>query len=353
MSPNQTVPPFGALVISLDFELHWGVRDKRTAVGPYRENLLGARQAIPRILDLFEEFGIAATWATVGFLFAKDRREREEFSPSLRPQYKNPKLDAYVEPTGENEDDDPMHYGSSLIARIAKTSKQEIATHTFSHYYCQEPGETHETFAADISSAMAIGRRYGFDIRSIVFPRNQFRAGYESILQQAGITCYRGNEPNWMYRPRPRDEETLAVRAPRLLDGYVSLSGPKYVRWEEIRQSNGLYDVRASMFLRPYSTQRKSLEPIRLRRIAGGIRAAAKNRGIFHLWWHPHNFGKDSAENLAFLRSVLEVFAEQRQVHGMQSLSMANVADLLSGAETSAQPIPAFAQTNGSLEKVQ
>src|SRR5262245_13071649 len=68
MSPSQNTPAFGALVISLDFELHWGVRDKRPVDGSYRENLLGAREAIPRMLDLFEEFGIAATWATVGFL---------------------------------------------------------------------------------------------------------------------------------------------------------------------------------------------------------------------------------------------------------------------------------------------
>ena len=344
MSSIQNIPPFGALVISLDFELHWGVRDKRSVDGPYRENLLGARQAIPQILDLFEEFGVAATWATVGFLFAKNRLERDEFSPSLRPQYKNAKLDPYSEPTGDNEDDDPMHYAPSLIARIAKTPKQEIATHTFSHYYCQEPGETREAFAADIASAIAIGRRYGFDIRSIVFPRNQFRAGYETVLKEAGITCYRGNEPNWMYRPRPRGEETLAVRAPRLLDGYISLSGPKFIRWEEITQANGIHDVRASMFLRPYSPQRKGLEPIRLRRIAGGIRAAAKNRGIFHLWWHPHNFGKNIAENLDFLRSVLKVFAEQRQVHGMQSLSMieaASLAPAVSASESaSAREIP-------------
>jgi peptidoglycan/xylan/chitin deacetylase (PgdA/CDA1 family) len=339
MSASQNIPPFGALVISLDFELHWGVRDKRSIDGPYRENLLGARQVIPQILDLFEEFGVAATWATVGFLFATDRREREEFSPSLRPQYKNDKLDAYSEPTGDNEDDDPMHYASSLIGRISKTPKQEIASHTFSHYYCQEPGETRDAFAADIASAMAIGRRYGFDIRSIVFPRNQFRCGYENVLKEAGITCYRGNEPNWMYRPRPRGEETLAVRAPRLIDGYISLSGPKFIRWEEIAQPGGMYDVRASMFLRPYSMQRKSLEPIRLRRIAGGIRAAAKNRGIFHLWWHPHNFGKNIRENLEFLRSVLKVFAEQRQVHGMQSLSMIEVASL-APAQASGESTP-------------
>jgi hypothetical protein len=92
MNPHFTQKPdFGALVISLDFELHWGVRDKSAPDGPYRENLLGARKAIPRILDLFEEFDVAATWATVGFLFAESRREREEFSPVVRPQYTDTK----------------------------------------------------------------------------------------------------------------------------------------------------------------------------------------------------------------------------------------------------------------------
>ena len=136
-------------------------------------------------------------------------------------------------------------------------------------------------------------------------------------------------------------------------DGYIPLSGTKPIRWEEIRQPNGLHDVRASMFLRPYSTQRKSLEQVRLRRIAGGIRAAAKNRGIFHLWWHPHNFGKNIAENIEFLRSVLKVFAEQRQVHGMQSLTMLEVGNLVDRAETAAQPAPAYAHSNATLEKVQ
>jgi hypothetical protein len=64
----------GALVISLDFELLWGVRDLYPADGgTYRANLLGARTAIPKLLQLFEEFEIAATWATVGMLFANSR----------------------------------------------------------------------------------------------------------------------------------------------------------------------------------------------------------------------------------------------------------------------------------------
>jgi peptidoglycan/xylan/chitin deacetylase (PgdA/CDA1 family) len=327
-------PNFGALVISLDFELHWGVRDKYAHDGPYRDNLLGARKAIPRMLDLFEEFEVAATWATVGFLFAESRREREEFSPRVRPNYADHRLNAYHEVTGECENDDPLHYAQSLIQQIRSRARQEIATHTFSHYYCLEPGETREAFAADLRSAVTIAKHQGLEVRSIVFPRNQFRADYEDLLKEAGIVCYRGSEPNWMYRPRPRNGETLAVRGPRLLDHYVSLSGAKVVPWGEILQPNGLCNVRSSMFLRPYSVRRKSLESMRLRRITGGIEAAAEQRGIFHLWWHPHNFGAQPEENLQVLRSVLEAYSACRQKHGMQSLSMADVASLVSNADT-------------------
>jgi hypothetical protein len=106
------------------------------------------------------------------------------------------------------------------------------------------------------------------------------------------------------------------------------------------------------MFLRPYSPQAKSFEPIRLRRIAGGIRAAAKNLGIFHLWWHPHNFGTHIEENLKFLREVLEVYAECNKTHGMRSLSMAEVANVVVGTEHSGQAAAAQVDATVSLEKV-
>jgi hypothetical protein len=80
-SANLAGPGYGAFVISLDFELHWGVRDHEPPDGPYHANLLGARKAIPRLLELFEHYGISATWAIVGFLFAESREERRKFEP--------------------------------------------------------------------------------------------------------------------------------------------------------------------------------------------------------------------------------------------------------------------------------
>src|SRR6476660_3556153 len=148
--PKPTPAAHGDFVISLDFELHWGVRDKRPANGPYRRNLLGARTAVAGMLALFEEFGIRATWATVGFLFARSRKELHEYSPARRPEYRNPKLSAYEEPVGQDEAEDPLHFGGSLIDEIANCPGQEIASHTFSHYYCCEPGQDAEAFSADL-----------------------------------------------------------------------------------------------------------------------------------------------------------------------------------------------------------
>jgi hypothetical protein len=48
----------GAFVLSLDFELLWGVRDKRT-VADYGSNILGVRRVVPALLDLFTQRHIA------------------------------------------------------------------------------------------------------------------------------------------------------------------------------------------------------------------------------------------------------------------------------------------------------
>ena len=58
-----------------------------------------------------------------------------------------------------------------------------------------------------------------------------------------------------------------------------------------------------------------------------GLRRAATTRSIFHLWWHPHNFGAHTKENLSFLREILQEFDRLRERHGMASLSMRAVAD--------------------------
>ena len=318
-------PDFGALVISLDFELHWGVRDTCPPDGAYRANLLGARTAIPQMLDLFQEFDIGATWATVGFLFARSRSELEAFAPAIKPEYVNPRLSPYPEPLGDGEDEDPLHFAPSLIERIRQYPRQEIGTHTFSHYYCLEPGQDARAFEADLQSANAIAERWAIRLRSIAIPRNQINPAYRSALAKAGLSCFRGNQSSWMYRAANEHSTTLLARAGRLADSYVRVAGAHLTPWPAVREADGLCNVPATLFLRPFAG--RGLEGLRRRRIARGLRRAALSRSIFHLWWHPHNFGVNTAENLSFLRGILQEFDLLRDRQGMRSLSMGEVAD--------------------------
>ncbi len=319
----------GAFVISLDFELHWGVRDLFPSQGVYTANLLGARTAVPKMLGLFEQFDIAATWATVGFLFARSKEELHSFYPKIKPDYTYKKYDPYLEPIGNSEKDDPLHYAPSLIEQIKNTPKQEIGTHTFSHYYCLEAGQTAEAFRDDLLSAIAIAKTWDIDLRSIIFPRNQVNPEYIKIMLAAGITIYRDNEPSWFYSAGASDEHSLPKRAGRMIDTYIPLTTHNLGEWEKVKQSNGLYNIPSSRFLRPYQPKLASLEPLRLHRIGQGITQAAKENKIYHLWWHPHNMGILQEENLQFLQRILEHVASCREKYGMQSLGMLEVVQQL------------------------
>lgn len=318
----------GALVVSLDFELHWGVRDWAAADGPYLGNLLGARAVIPRILDLFEEYDVAATWATVGFLFASSRSEIERFSPRLRPRYARAELSPYGERIGDTEEADPLHLAGSLVDRIVVTPRQEVASHTFSHYYCLEVGADAESFRSDLESALAIARHKGVELTTLVFPGNQFNPDFLGVVSELGFRCYRGDQRSWIYRPRQRGAQPLWLRVARLADSYVNLIGHSVVGWDEVIDSNGLANVPAGRFLRPYAPALARLEPLRRRRIERQMEEAARSRRIFHIWWHPHNFGRDQEENLSMLRAILSKFATLRDRYGMQSLTMCDVAEL-------------------------
>ena len=316
----------GAMVISLDFELYWGVRHLRSLNG-YVRNLVGARVAIPAILELFREYGIHATWATVGFLFFERTKELLRIAPTRRPLYKNRKLVPYddLPPENEQESSDSIFFAPGLIRMIAKTANQEVATHSFSHYYCLEEGADIESFRADLLSARRAAQLSDLEVTSLVFPKNQERRDFLDVCAEAGILAYRGNPRSWLYRPRADASETAVRRLVRLLDNYVPLSGNNCGDWPLV--NTGLpVRIPASRFLRPYSPLLSFFEPFRLARIKRGLTAAARKAQLYHLWWHPHNFGCNSAQNFKVLRQILDHYRMLQGIYGMESLNMAEVA---------------------------
>ena len=54
--------------------------------------------------------------------------------------------------------------------------------------------------------------------------------------------------------------------------------------------------------------------------------AAARTGGVFHLWWHPHNFGVNQEENLSILEAVLRHYRTLADSYGMQTHCMGDFA---------------------------
>ena len=223
MEANSKIGP-GAFVISLDFELYWGLRDKRT-IEEYRENLDGVRNAVEKMLEMFTRYGIHATWATVGLIYFKNTAELKQHLPEIQPEYKNESLSPYKYLKRTENIDNHYHFAPDLIERIRNTPGQEIGTHTFSHYYCLEEGQTAESFKADMQAAIKIAADRGIKTDSLVFPRNQWNPEYLSILDELGIKCYRGCENSWLHKAVNQQGESKLRRALRLMDAYVNLTG--------------------------------------------------------------------------------------------------------------------------------
>lgn len=317
----------GTFVISLDYELMWGVRDHATRES-YGRNVLGGREAIPAMLDLFHRRGIRATWATVGALLCDNK---DELIARMKHAAVSRAVLSSLEDIGPDERRDPYHFGGSLARRIASCEGQEIGTHTFSHRCALERGETLKGFAADVSYALLQLREWGIRCKSIVFPRNQYAPTHLDACSLLGLTHFRGNEKAWFYAPAPGDRQTKPRRLCRLADSYINLSGSNV---SAPRGGDGpLVNVPSSRFLRPFHPQLAPLDGLRIRRIETAMEHAALTGGTFHLWWHPENFGVNRSQNLRVLTRVLDVFERLRGEHGMWSRSMHEIANRTAAAQ--------------------
>lgn len=327
----------GAFTISLDLELYWGMRNA-VSLDDYRRNLQGVREAIPAILDLFERYEIHATWATVGFLFHSDFQQLQANLPQQQPNYETAELSPYQYISNLNPEDRELHFCPDLIELIRRTTGQEIGTHTFSHYYCLEPGQTESEFQADLTAAVATAQRHKIATQSLVFPRNQYNRAYLDAIAECGIACYRGNEQSSIYNSEAGDGDRPHKRLLRLVDSYLNLSGQNCYSWSELSSAYPI-NIPSSRFLRPYSNKLKYLDGLRLRRIMSGLKYAASRNLVYHLWWHPHNFGVNLTENLRFLEQILQAYQQLNAQHQMQSLNMGEIAQLCTDSSKLATPV--------------
>jgi hypothetical protein len=323
----------GTVVISLDAELAWGYHDEESSAsrpalrvderlrGTYAALTRGhyaghgitdaeldvARESWIRLLDVFDDFGVPATWAVVGHLFLNEC-DGEHRSHPLAPDW-------FANDPGGTVAEQPLWFAPDLIEAIAeRPTDHEIGSHSFSH--AEFGGTSREAASAELQATESTTDR---SLTSLVFPRN--RVGHLDALAEHGFTCYRGNMARWyddsVVRPAVKAANMLAQRSP------PPVSHPTV-------DEHGLVDVPASLNLFGFEGLARSLattvvtDPL-VRQAKLGIERAIAEEGVFHLWFHPNDVLKPS--HIERVRAVLEHVAARRERGDITVATMSEVAE--------------------------
>jgi peptidoglycan/xylan/chitin deacetylase (PgdA/CDA1 family) len=299
----------GTITISIDFELRWGLHDQlRFDTERYRKNLEEVPRVIPDLLQALAQHGVRATWAMVGALACTDWTDYFRRAPAP-PRYQDPHF-TFDKRYAEIDPDGYLHFAPSLVDMIAKCPGQEIGTHTFSHLFLGEAGVSAADVEADLSAAIQIHEeRVGSAPVSLVFPRNQ--CAFLDVSRAKGIRIWRGNERDWYFNRNDSRSRSTLVRGRHVLDAI----NPWTCRAAPLEGDM----TRSSLFFRPSLPD--YLWPLHVRKIENSV-SVMKPGDVFHMWFHPHNFGIDRVKRLARLQQVLAVMAELAHRRKLEFRSM-------------------------------
>jgi len=310
------------LIISLDFELHWGRFDKYSIDSnlTYYRN---TRAVIPKLLALFSKYDIHVTWATVGMLMAETREEWEFYSPEFKPSYTNRLFSAYSWMDSQSQVVNEALFAPELVKLILETPNQELGSHSYSHYYSLADGQRVEEWGADLEAANRIAlEKFNHTHYSLVFPRNQYSEISLNLAQKKGFKAVRTNPLDWFWANS--QQESLLKKVFRTGDTLFPLG---------VRSSYGVVGCKkematlpASRLLRPYS-EGSLFNQRRVDRVKGEIDQAISFGEIYHLWWHPHNFGHYPDENLRILEDLLGWIKDRMETKGLKSMTMQEAAE--------------------------
>ena len=321
---------YGTFALSLDFELHWGCFETMLEMNEQAKRYFSnTRAVIPKMLKAFAEGEVHVTWAAVGMLYRKNREEWENGHPFILPSFTNAAVSAYewIKQNGFSGDEDPYHFAPDLIDLIKQTPFQEIGTHTYAHYFCLEPGQTKDQFREDLRVACKLAAERGIEIRSLVFPRNQFNKEYLSVCNEVGITSVRSSPDIWYWAPATGS--SFMKKLFRAGDAYLRFQPIKMVYLEDIDTSQLPLQLPASRLYRPWIPNEPLKNKMKMRRIKNEMTEAAQKGAYYHLWWHPHNFGNQPEACMNELHELIEHYRLLHKKYGFESLSMQEITNRL------------------------
>jgi len=284
---------------------------------------------IDRLLDLFVEYDVPATWCILGHLFL-DHCEPEQgikHPEIIRPSHAWFKQDWFEHDPAGDESDSPIFFGRELVEKIRACSvKQEIGCHSFSHVIFGDAGCSVETAESELAASVEAAGRLGIEMRSFAFPRNE--VGHLAALRKYGFAFYRGPEPHWYERAALPG---ILKRVAHLLEVLISAEPPVALP-EQTRE--GLWNVPGSMIYFPMHGLRRHIPTsFRVRRAIKGLDAAARRNRIFHLWFHPTNMADRTDAMFDGLRRILDYACSLRARDELTILPMCSAASMEAGEQ--------------------
>ncbi len=289
----------GALCISIDVELAWGIWDRPSAA--YHDRCARHElDIVRRLVALFETYGVSATWAIVGRLLERD--------------------DGAARTTAHG---DRIWYAPAVIELIRRARvTQDIGSHSYGHVYF---GETpRDALRRDLAAARRVHDAHGLPFTSFVFPRNQ--VAHLDLLREVGVGVFRSTDRGWHMAVRDR-LGAAAGRVANLADKLLPIPPSAVQPIDQGSGTPGLVELPSSMLLMARNGLRRAIHPASIIAKAGlGLRAARRANGIFHLWFHPSNFYYEPDRQLATLEAIVSAAAAQRDRGELEIRSMSSYA---------------------------
>ncbi|MEM6798528.1 MAG: hypothetical protein AAF589_03355 [Planctomycetota bacterium] len=328
----------GVFILSFDFELAWGTRANATAAN-HAAGVEATREVVGALLHRLDHHGVSATWATVGHLMLDpvDNPRDWHYTPAPSPDWFRGDWFEGV-PAG----DDPAagrYYAPELVQAIVDCpTHQELASHTFSHPVLAEVECPASIARAELEACRQAARRFGRELTSLVFPRNQI--GHLNVVAGTGHNCFRGPFNEWYWRGDDGDAlrgsrvggiKRLTARLLRFADECLALT-PKV---GAARQVAGLCEIPHGMFF-PGSVGLSRFVPARCKtaKAVRGLTAAAASDRVFSLFTHPHNFLPDIKANLTAFDRILGRAAAMRDEGKLVIQTRAEHASEVLGSDT-------------------
>lgn len=308
-------------VLSLDFELAWGMRDLLGDGAQQRECMMTREVVVPELLKLFERYDVPASWCTVGQLFDSEIPDPapkyfEQFKAPSHAWMQRPWFDGV--PSG-TEDEIPDYLCPSILRDIQKVRpRQEIGSHGFSHAIFGDAGCGRECAESELQASIDRAEKIGVRMTSMVFPRN--RCGHRDLLKSHGFLCYRGEGRSILPRHWPHSAHKLAHLVAVFTQRFVYPVSPK-------KDEYGLWDIPSSMMLFPAHGLRKYVPmSFRVNRAKRGLDAAVRENKVFHLWFHPINLAYETERLLGAMEEILQYAASLREQGKLKFRSMGDLA---------------------------